>query len=120
VAADGVTAVGNGWAGILVQNAINTTIGGTTVAARNIIAGNEGDGIASTSEGTGTLIRGNFIGTDNTGTKAQANTGNGVRISGAPATVGGTPGESHSLSRNAGPRLLVSQAGTPLVPNDFS
>src|SRR5262249_55298038 len=49
LAADGLTAVGNGWAGILIQNSSSATIGGTAVADHNKIAGNQGDGIAIAS-----------------------------------------------------------------------
>src|SRR5262249_12250360 len=43
----------------------NNTVGGTVAGTRNLISGNQGDGINVT--GTGTVILGNFIGTDATG-----------------------------------------------------
>src|SRR5689334_25318327 len=45
----------------------NCTVGGTTPAARNLISGNIGSGIALGS-GSGNTVQGNLIGTDVTGT----------------------------------------------------
>jgi hypothetical protein len=79
--------------GIYVGGSSNT-IGGTTPAARNVIAGNVG-GPGNTS-GTGinvagddNVIEGNFIGTDVTGLKPLGN-GVGVSLNGSSNTVGGT------------------------------
>ena len=50
------------------------TIGGATPAARNLISGNSGNGIA----GRFSTVQGNFIGTDVTGTRAIGNLLNGI------------------------------------------
>lgn len=94
-----------GFAGtaILVFGAFNVTIGGPDAGDGNVISGNPGDGIALTgttstnSDGltsvfntANTVIEGNEIGTDPTGTAADAN-GVGISINGATDnTVGGT------------------------------
>src|SRR5262245_22266781 len=120
LAADGLTAVGNGWAGILVQNSTSATIGGTTVGAGNIIAGNAGDGIALLAPSSGTLVQDNYIGLGNDGVIAQANTANGIRVTGASATVGGTAtGARNIISGNQGAGIVVNGLGTALIQNNY-
>ncbi len=71
----------------------NNLIGGTTVAARNIIStGAGGDGVFMGSFGSGgtNRVQGNFIGTDVTGTIALGNRGFGVQTAGENILVGGT------------------------------
>ncbi len=85
--------VGNVY-GILEISATNTTIGGTSAAARNVITGNEygADLIADTP-----VFEGNYVGTDANGVGG-AVPGNeyvGLNVSSSPATIGGltaTPG----------------------------
>lgn len=70
-----------------------TQIGGVSVAARNVISGNQTDGISiGRATATGNFVRGNFIGTDTTGTRSLGNTGVGVLIS----YIVGTPNSSAS------------------------
>src|SRR5262249_45264033 len=54
-------------------NGADTTIGGTTPEARNVISGNGQYGIRSTSDRP--LIQGNYIGVDRTGLKPLGNSG---------------------------------------------
>ncbi len=85
--ASGLAGVPNLEEGIYVTGSSNTTIGGATAAARNIISGNSKAGIRVAS---GALaVQGNYIGTDITGTVALGNR-NGVVIEGAAFTLGGT------------------------------
>jgi parallel beta-helix repeat protein len=66
--AAGNTRLGNNQ-GVVLSNAPKNTIGGTTVAARNIISGNSTWGVRiSDAESTGNTVMGNYIGTDVTGT----------------------------------------------------
>jgi titin len=61
----------------------NTTVGGTDPAARNLISGNSGPGVAIyNSTVTNDLVEGNYIGTDATGSTAVPN-GIGVALGGA-------------------------------------
>jgi hypothetical protein len=72
--------------GVLILDATNNVIGGTTTAARNVISGNSADGVEILGIGlspTGNLVQGNFIGTDSTGRSALSNG------AGAPAGAGG-------------------------------
>jgi hypothetical protein len=66
---------------IKIQDSPNNTIGGTTPAARNIISGSRRSGILvlSTDDTSGgTLIQGNFIGTDKTGQLGLGNNLDGI------------------------------------------
>lgn len=59
---DGTTAAANGSVGIYVLESLNMIIGGTTVAARNVIASNADFGVATVAA-SGVAILGNYIGT---------------------------------------------------------
>jgi hypothetical protein len=89
-----------------VAAARGTLIGGTAPAARNIISGNDNDGIQiGGASSTGILIQGNYIGTDVTGTVALPNGDEGVDITEyAPNNViGGTAaGAGNVISGNSG------------------
>ena len=91
--AAGTAAIPNGIQGIAVRGAANAnTIGGTTVAARNLISGNTQDGIFIADIGSdNNVVQGNFIGTDVTGTAAIANGFTGILTASANGnTIGGT------------------------------
>ena len=89
--AAGTAALGNGDDGVKVEIADGTIIGGTTAAARNIIAASVNNGVILKGVGTiNSLVQGNYVGTDVTGTAALGNGLAGVRIEDAPNnTVGG-------------------------------
>ncbi len=102
--------LGNSSSGILINRASNNTrIGGTTAAARNIISGNDGGGVAIFSS-TGIMVQGNFIGTNVTGTAMLGNSGHGIRVSTANnnTTIGGTAaGALNLISGNIGTGLQI-------------
>ena len=105
--ATGTNALGNTNAGIRLDGVSGCTIGGTTTAARNLISGNNGDGVQIANASTGNLVQGNFIGVNATGTAALGNAGNslgGVFISNSNNnTIGGTAaGAGNVLSGNTG------------------
>ena len=81
------------------NTAINNTVGGTTVAARNVISGNFSHGVEVINLGsTGNLIQGNYIGTNAAGTAALKNTHSGVFITRAPDnTIGGTTSSASNV-----------------------
>jgi len=99
--------------GITIRNgADNNIIGGTTAAERNVISGNQDDGvfIASTA-GAGNVILGNYIGVDITGAAALGNAGQGIEIQGGGNTIGGTaPGAGNVISSNGIEGILVTGA----------
>jgi hypothetical protein len=113
----GTAALGNAGSGVTIRSggASNVLIGGTTAAARNIISGNVGDGVDITGSGTtGTVVEGNYIGTDITGTQAIGNR-NGVVLSfGASGnTIGGNvAGAGNLISGNASDGIVITDAGT--------
>src|SRR4029077_9387037 len=111
----GTLALGNTDRGVFV-NGSNDLIGGTTVAARNIIsANNRGVDLFGGSNDT---VQGNFIGTDVTGTVALSNPNAGVNINGTSnnliggltATPGTPPG--NLISGNAGNSGVILGAGS--------
>ncbi len=99
----GTAALHNAGAGVSISAAAGTTIGGTTTLARNVISGNTGDGIDVTDGATGTVVLGNYIGLQQTGTAALGNSGAGISVSGSPGTtIGGTAdGAGNVISANA-------------------
>jgi len=99
----GTVALGNSADGVSISSAPNTTLGGATAGAANIISGNSSDGVAiSSTTATGNLVQGNRIGTDVTGTLDLGNTANGVFISSAPGNTigGGTAAAGNLISGN--------------------
>jgi titin len=92
----------------------NDTIGGTVTGARNVISGNQADGI--NVNGTGAVIRGNYIGTDVTGTVALGNQ-TGVVVS-ASSTIGGTAaGAGNVISGNQADGIDLAANGSFIQGN---
>jgi len=111
--ASGSAALGNGLDGITLTNSPGNLIGGTTVAARNLISGNHQNGILILNGSFGTIIQGNFIGTSADGTNALANTQNGLNIETWDNTVGGTTSAARNLiSGNGLDGIFIIGLGT--------
>jgi len=98
----GTADLGNVRWGIWVTDSTNTTIGGTAPGAGNVISGNGENGIDLYSGNSRTIIQGNLIGTDVTGTVALGNGKDGIILNGSPyTTIGGTaPGAGNVVSAN--------------------
>jgi Ca2+-binding RTX toxin-like protein len=98
----GTAALGNLTNGIILVGGSGTTIGGTTTLARNIVSGNAAAGIDIESGSANTLIDGNYLGADQTGTQPLANSGSGISVNGAPGvTIGGAAqGAGNVISAN--------------------
>jgi titin len=99
---------GNFGSGVLIEDASDNLVGGTTDSERNIISfnGTAGVQIQSVSgPATNNLVEGNFIGVDVTGTQPQGNAFAGVYIEHASGnTVGGvTPAARNIISANSAP-----------------
>jgi len=130
----GTDVTGNGalgnFRGILIQGANDNVIGGPNPADRNIIAGNESNGVAIQTDGaTGNLVEGNLIGLDIDGDTAMGNGNNGVTLRRSDNIV-----RNNVISANAfhGVQLLdefsvdnqvygnligTNEAGTAAIPN---
>ena len=88
--------LGNAYQGMLIDGAIGVTIQGNA-AGSQVISGNT-VGIDIENSSTGTLVEGNLIGTDKTGTLEIPNAQQGLLIANSSAnTVGGTAGTSMNL-----------------------
>ena len=116
VDATGASALGNGANGVFITTSASTnTVGGTTAEARNLISGNTTSGIHVLGIGvTGNIMRGNYIGTDVTGTVALGNGLHGVRIAAGASdnVVGGFGvGEGNLISGNATTPVAVDAGG---------
>nr|WP_161501651.1 DUF4347 domain-containing protein [Rhodopirellula sp. SM50] len=99
---DGITIVAN-----------NNTIGSAAVADRNLIGGNDGAGIEIGAGVSGTVVQGNYVGTDATGMSGLANQGDGIAIAGSGNTIGGTTaGQSNVIAYNVGDGVQVESSGT--------
>ena len=87
---EGTAAVGNLTAGVVIAGGTGATIGAPDGPAGNVISGNMGDGIDINAGATNTVVEGDYIGTDQTGTKPLPNSGSGVSVDDAlGVTIGG-------------------------------
>jgi CSLREA domain-containing protein len=101
--AAGTAAVANGMGGALIQGTASTiggttgvTVGGSCTGACNLISGNIGTGLSTSSS---SVVRGNYIGTDMTGLLDLGNTGAGISSStdSSVITIGGTSAEARNI-----------------------
>ncbi len=123
--------------GITLDAGTNVLIGGTSAASRNIISGNDNEGIrACAPSPDGLTIKGNFIGTRANGTAALPN-GTGIRIcqldnpfigdnaAGAGNLISGNDTHGIEVSNTVGPFIQGNRVGTTgdgsaALPNTFS
>ena len=112
----GMVALGNRFDGVSISSqASSNIVGGTTVAARNVISGNGSDGIGINGPPFGqpaqaNLIEGNYIGTDATGAGPLGNHGSGVffDFGATDNLVGGTvPAAGNVIAFNTGAGVTV-------------
>ena len=123
--AAGTEARGNG-VGVLVENGVNNTIGGTSADARNVIAASRDDGVRVVGDyayilglvlsrgSDGNVIQGNLIGTDASGMLDRGNGGDGVLVAtagGGTAIGGPSAGQGNTLAYNRGAGVSVTGGG---------
>lgn len=114
-------ALGNGNGVVISGNGV--TVGGAA-AARNVISGNNGDGVAIQFQlATDNVVQGNYIGTDSAGTGARGNAGNGVTIGEieirSPATVRNSVlGNVIAFNGQNGVEL-ISGSANPILSNSI-
>jgi titin len=109
-----------------VSDSTNNTIGGDAAESRNLISGNgQGVQVSSSLSGraTGNIVRGNYIGTDITGSASLGNTISGVLIDGAAnSIIGGETSTSRNVVSGNGSHgvcLLTSAAKGNVVEGNF-
>ncbi len=115
--ASGGNALGGEQVGVEIDNASssNITIGGTTAAARNVISGNLLYGVRL-NNGSGLVVRGNFIGTDVTGTAPLPNANYGLLVEANGSTIGGsTAGAGNVISANSLDGISIAGGVTGVV-----
>ena len=83
--------LGNKNQGVLIEGAVDNTIGGTQATSRNLISANHWGVQLDGASATGNVIEGNYIGTDASGTARLGNEVDGVIISNSASsnTIGG-------------------------------
>ena len=114
--AAGTTALGNGISGVSIESASfsDNVIGGPAPGAGNLISGNSR---AMTANGSGTVIQGNLIGTDVTGTKSIPNS-TGISAFGTNILIGGlTPAARNIISGSEGEGVTLSGNGSKFQGN---
>ncbi len=109
----GMTKIANGGYGIdMTPGATNTTIGGTTASARNIVSGNGNAGILFETGSSGSVL-GNYIGVDATGSTSVAGNGAAVFIATSSVSIGGTAaGAGNIISGSNTHGIIVAGSGS--------
>ncbi len=112
--ATGTAALANGSHGVhLFDGASNNLIGGVSAGARNIISSNTGRGVYLFGMTTsGNAIRGNYIGTDVTGSVDLGNGDGGIVAEDAPQTIVGGGNPIFTVTRT-----LFSESGNLISGN---
>lgn len=117
--AAGANNLGNSNAAIVVQgSAHQNTIGGTTTAHRNVIAGGSTDGIRITGAND-TSILNNYIGVNAAGDTDRGFTQEGIEVSNASNTIIGALNQGNVISGNnaAGIGVQAGASGTKIIAN---
>jgi hypothetical protein len=117
----GTVALGNAFNGVGLYSAVNNTIGGTTSGAGNLISGNGLDGVVI-SGSDGSVVAGNEIGTDSTGTVSLLNGASGIEIEDGSSnnTIGWTTAAAGNLIANNGGRgvgVADTSVGNQIIAN---
>jgi CSLREA domain-containing protein len=120
----GSAALPNGDSGVAVVNSINTTIGGTSAGAGNLISGNGDAGIylgsSDGSVGSPSLVQGNRIGADTTGLSALPNQ-DGIVISDSTGNIigGSAAGAGNLISGNTRHGIYVSDGANNTIHGNW-
>jgi CSLREA domain-containing protein len=106
--------------GIRVSDADNVLIGGAFAAARNVISGNNNDGVFIDGSSANTIIRNNYIGTDAQGELRIPNL-SGICACSLPGevTIGGDHGsnDGNLISGNQGAGIYIQSPFTTILGN---
>jgi CSLREA domain-containing protein len=101
----------------VVSNRSGNTLGGETPGARNVISGNQGNGVFIT--GGDNTVQGNYIGTDASGTQDLGNSSSGMFLQDRGGnTIGGTSeGARNVISANNGPGVSIRASTLDFLGN---
>lgn len=119
--ATGTAARANGEGMNLCSGSIKNLIGGTTLAARNLISGNTYDGIdmsRCSTPSSGNTIQGNYIGTNRNGNVALANS-IGISLSGDAHVVGGLNAAARNVISGNGVGIQIYNANDNVVSANY-
>ncbi|HEU4620753.1 MAG TPA: hypothetical protein VFS42_00885 [Burkholderiaceae bacterium] len=123
--AAGTAALANGGTGVYVRTGSpNNTIGGSAAGAGNVISGNALKGIHISGSGTtsNTIVRGNIIGLNATGTAAIGNGQEGIYIAStaSDSIIGGTTAADRNIiAGNAGDGIEIDGAINNVVQGNY-
>jgi hypothetical protein len=109
-----MAAAPNGLYGVYVADSPNNLIGGIGSLARNVVSGNISGGVSIIGPvAAGNSLRGNFIGTNASGTAAVPNNGGGIRIEQAPNNAIGSDlvGAGNLVSGNGNAGVTITGLG---------
>ena len=113
----------NGESGILIQNSLANTIGGTSPSDRNILSANGVLGLEIAGGSSANVILGNYIGTSASGTQPLGNGQNGIFVqNSSDNTIGGVvPGSRNVIAGNgeAEVQIFGPNATRNLVAGNF-
>jgi uncharacterized repeat protein (TIGR01451 family) len=109
-AARSVTTDGNGSSGILLTDASRNLIGGTSIADRNLIVANDGDGVTIVGSSNRNVVSANHIGTGPYSLASLGNDGRGISISGGQGNIigGETADEGNVIVDSGQAGILIS------------
>jgi hypothetical protein len=120
----GTAAIANNIGVMIGGGASGNTIGGTAIAAKNVVSGNATHGVQISDAGTSrNVVAGNFIGTTLAGNAALGNGSYGVYIAGGASrnTGGGTAAGARNVVSGNASGVVISGGGTSqnLVAGNF-
>ncbi|MEZ5729494.1 MAG: hypothetical protein R3E48_16780 [Burkholderiaceae bacterium] len=121
----GTSDAGNTAVGIRLDNptAFGNQIGGLTAADRNVVSGNDAQGIRVSFGAHDNVVLGNYIGTDASGSFGVANSNDGIRIIDAGTesnTIGGTlAGAGNLIAYNTGRGVDVVTGSHTILGNSI-
>ncbi|HEV2913525.1 MAG TPA: Calx-beta domain-containing protein [Pyrinomonadaceae bacterium] len=106
----GTAPLPNGGHGVFVIAAVDTVIGGATAGARNIVSGNASRGVYVRNS-LGTVVQGNYIGTNAAGVAPVSNGGGGVFSDNSIGSlIGGVnAGAGNTIAYNVGEGVRVTE-----------
>ena len=110
----GTGAQENTGGGVVLNAAVSTTVGGTTIGERNVITGNGAAALSIINGANLNVVEGNYIGLDKDGAAGVGNRGSGVTITDSPNnTIGGTvAGAGNVISSNDDEGISISGAAS--------